>query len=73
MTFAPETVEQAFEGLGAAMGRQMSGQDTHVQFTGLERAASQPAPASPVSPVSASEVFTGVPFTPLTPVGLPRC
>lgn len=70
MTFAPETVEKAFEGLGAAMGRQMSGQDTHVQFTGLERAASQPAPGSPVS---ASEVFTGVPFTPLTPVGLPRC
>jgi len=72
MTFDPKTVEKAFEGLGAAMGRQISGQDTRVQFTELERAASQSAPGSPVS---TNEVFTGVPSTSLDPVntggGLP--
>ena len=62
MTFEQDTVQEAFEGLSAAMGRQMTGEDTHVQFTGLERAKSQPAyaPETPSSPMGANEVFTGL-------------
>ena len=63
MTFNPENVYNAFEGLSCAVGRQVSGQDASVEFTGLERQASQ-APEEvyiektyPGSPLSSSEVF----------------
>jgi hypothetical protein len=42
MTFNPENVYNAFEGLTCAVGRQVSGQDASVNFSGLERQASQP-------------------------------
>lgn len=64
MTFNPENVYNAFEGLSCAVGRQVSGQDASVQFTGLERQASQPPEEQidnnlhmPTSPISSSEVF----------------
>ena len=59
MTFNQENTKEAFEGLSAAIGRQTSGQEEHVTFTGLERAASQ-GPVEPSSPLSKSEVFTGL-------------
>lgn len=61
MTFNQENVYNAFEGLSSALGRQVSGQDENVQFTGLERAASQPPPGSPCD---TNEVFVN---------GLGRC
>jgi len=59
MTFNQENTREAFEGLSAAIGRQTSGQEEHVTFTGLERAASQ-GPVEPSSPMSNSEVFVGL-------------
>lgn len=56
MTFNQENVFNAFEGLSCAIGRQVSGQDETVQFSGLERMASQPSPASP----NGCETFTGL-------------
>ena len=55
LTFDTQNVYNAFEGLSCAVGRQVSGQDKSVTFTGLERSASQPTPGSPMSD---SEVFT---------------
>ena len=43
MTFNVDNIDSAFEGLSAAIGRQMTGEDERVTFTGLERMASQPA------------------------------
>ena len=60
MTFNPENVYNAFEGLSCAVGRQMTGEDSSVTFTGLERQASQQPqdPADDInSPNSTSEVF----------------
>jgi len=57
MTFNQENVYNAFEGLSSALGRHVSGQDENVQFSGLERAASQPPMGSPCS---TNEVFTNV-------------
>ena len=66
MTFSPDTVKQAFEGLSSALGRQQTGEDDHVTFSGLERAASQPA--------TSSEVFTGEEYQfPPNQEGLGRC
>ena len=56
MTFNQENVYNAFEGLSCAIGRQVSGQDETVQFSGLERMASQQSPASP----NGCETFTGL-------------
>lgn len=53
MTFDQENTLQAFEGLSSAVGRQTSGREEHVTFTGFERAASQ----GPVTPDFNSEVF----------------
>lgn len=55
MTFDTNNIYNAFEGLSCAVGRQVSGNEESVTFTGLERAASQPPPGSPLSE---SEVFT---------------
>ena len=55
MTFDTKNIYNAFEGLSCAVGRQVSGQEETVSFTGLERTASQPTPGSPMS---TSEVFT---------------
>jgi len=57
MTFDTKNIYNAFEGLSCAVGRQVSGQEETVAFTGLERTASQPTPGSPMS---TSEVFTGL-------------
>ncbi len=57
MTFDTTNIYNAFEGLSCAVGRQVSGQEETVAFTGLERTASQPTPGSPMS---TSEVFTGL-------------
>ena len=57
MTFDTQNVYNAFDGLSCAVGRQVSGQEETVTFTGLERAASQPTPGSPMS---TSDVFTGL-------------
>ncbi len=57
MTFDTKNIYNAFEGLSCAVGRQVSGQEETVAFTGLERSASQPTPGSPMS---TSEVFTGL-------------
>ena len=56
MTFNQENVYNAFEGLSCAIGRQVSGQDETVQFSCLERMASQPSPSSP----HGCETFTGL-------------
>ena len=47
LTFNQENIYNAFEGLSCAIGRQVSGQDETIQFTGLERMASQPECPSP--------------------------
>ena len=57
MTFDTKNIYNAFEGLSCAVGRQVSGQEEAVAFTGLERTASQPTPGSPMSD---SDVFTGL-------------
>ena len=54
MTFNQENVYNAFEGLSCAIGRQVSGENETVQFSGLERMASQPSPSSPIG----CETFT---------------
>jgi hypothetical protein len=41
MTFDQECLHDAFVGLSAAVSRQATGEDTRVEFSGLERAASQ--------------------------------
>ena len=67
MTFSPDTVQQAFEGLSSALGRQQTGEDENVTFTGLERQASQPPTPGP------TEVFTGEPYEYPESQGLGRC
>ncbi len=57
MTFDTKNIYNAFEGLSCAVGRQVSGQEETVAFTGLERTASQ---LTPGSPMSTSEIFTGL-------------
>lgn len=49
MTFGQQQVGEAFEGLSAAIGRQVTGESQTVEFSGLERARSC-APAVPGSP-----------------------
>ena len=68
MTFSPDTVQQAFEGLSSALGRQQTGEDEHVTFTGLERQASQAPENEPPH-----EVFTGEPYNFPLGQGLGRC
>ena len=41
MTFNKEGMQNAFDGLSAAISRQATGEDDRIQFTGFERAASQ--------------------------------
>jgi len=41
MTFDQDCLHNAFLGLSAAVARQASGEDSHIQFSGIERAASQ--------------------------------
>lgn len=41
MTFNPNCIQETFEGLSAAVTRCVSGEETNIEFTGLERAASQ--------------------------------
>ena len=70
MTFNPENVYNAFEGLSCAVGRQVSGENENVQFTGLERQASQPPPD--VEAPHTCDVFSesGIEknFTPISPI-----
>ena len=54
MTFDPENTQQTFEGLSVAVGRQLLGETQTVEFSNIERSASQ------ASPRSSSDVFTGV-------------
>jgi hypothetical protein len=58
MTFDQQHTQATFESLSQAVTRQVTGESQTVEFTGLERAASQTTPGSPQSK---SEVFTGVP------------
>lgn len=46
MTFEPENVNNAFEGLSAAIERQITGESQDIEFTGLERIASCAVPVS---------------------------
>jgi uncharacterized protein YegL len=64
MTFGQQQVGEAFEGLSAAIGRQVTGESQTVEFSGLERARSCAPPSqhqqqetSPISPVGIGEVF----------------
>jgi uncharacterized protein YegL len=41
MTFDKDCLHDAFVGLSAAVSRQATGEDSHVQFSGFERSASQ--------------------------------
>jgi hypothetical protein len=72
MTFDQQHTQETFEGLSRAVSRQVTGESQTVEFTGLERAASQ---ATPGSPQSEREVFTGEPHDSVrstTTVGLGR-
>lgn len=53
MTFGQEKVTQAFEGLSAAIGRQVTGESQNVEFTELERSES----SSQVPVVKLGEIF----------------
>lgn len=57
MTFGQDCVSEAFDGLSAAIGRQVTGETQDIEFSNMERQAS----CAPPSPKSTSEVF------------LPRC
>jgi hypothetical protein len=46
MTFESTNVNNAFEGLSAAIGRQMTGESQNIEFTGLERMASCASPVN---------------------------
>jgi len=47
MTFDTGCVDEAFRGLSAAVGRQMSGETQNVEFTGMERQMSCAPPEEP--------------------------
>jgi uncharacterized protein YegL len=57
MTFDQQHTQETFDGLSSALTRQVTGETQTIEFTGLERSASQ---VPPDSPTSKYETFTGL-------------
>lgn len=57
MTFGQQQVGEAFEGLSAAIGRQVTGESQTVEFSGLERARSCAPPSQQESQNEIGEIF----------------